>query len=83
MEYIPGVDWLELARNYQNSQYATYKEHNQEATVMFRYGKDKIRFSAGVSVQPQKLILDYTKGSLDTSVVRNVHNWAPRYRFPL
>ena len=25
LEYIPGVDWLELARNYQNSQYATYK----------------------------------------------------------
>lgn len=81
LEYIPGVDWLELARNYQNSQYATYKEHNQEATVMFRYGKDKIRFSAGMSVQPQKTYMDYTKGSLDTSVVRNVHNWAPRIDF--
>ena len=59
LEYIPGVDWLDLARNYQNSQYATYKEHNQDATVMFRYRKEKVRFSAGVSVQPQKTYMDY------------------------
>ena len=81
LEYIPGVDWLELARNYQNSQYATYEEHNQDATVMFRYRKDKIRFNAGVSVQPQKTYMDYTKGRLDTSVVRKVLNWAPRIDF--
>lgn len=81
LEYIPGVDWLDLARNYQNSQYATYKEHNQDATVMFRYRKEKVRFSAGVSVQPQKTYMDYTKGSLDTTVVRNVLNWAPRIDF--
>ena len=81
LEYIPGVDWLDLARNYQNSQYATYKEHNQDATVMFRYRKEKVRFSAGISVQPQKTYMDYTKGSLDTTVVRNVLNWAPRIDF--
>ena len=81
LEYIPGVDWLELSRNFQNSQYATYKEHNQDATVMFRYGKEKIRFSAGVSVQPQKTYMDYTKGKLDTTVVRNVLNWSPRIDF--
>ena len=81
LEYIPGVDWLDLARNYRNSQYATYKEHNQDATVMFRYRKEKVRFSAGISVQPQKTYMDYTKGSLDTTVVRNVLNWAPRIDF--
>lgn len=81
LEYIPGVDWLDLARNYQNSQYATYKEHNQDATVMFRYRKEKVRFSAGISMQPQKTYMDYTKGSLDTTVVRNVLNWAPRIDF--
>jgi len=81
LEYIPGVDWLDLAQNYQNSQYATYKEHNQDATVMFRYRKEKVRFSAGISVQPQKTYMDYTKGSLDTTVVRNVLNWAPRIDF--
>ncbi len=81
LEYIPGVDWLERSRNFQNSQYATYEEHNQDATVMFRYRKDKIRFNAGVSVQPQKTYMDYTKGSLDTSIVRNVLNWSPRVDF--
>ena len=81
LEYIPGVDWLELSRNFQNSQYATYKEHNQDATVMFRYNREKIRFSAGVSMQPQKTYMDYTKGRLDTSIVRNVLNWSPRIDF--
>ena len=81
LEYIPGVDWLELARNYRNSQYATYKEHNQDATVMFRYRLGKIRFNAGVSVQPQKTYMDYTKGGLDTTVVRKVLNWSPRIDF--
>ena len=58
----------------------------KDATVMFRYRKEKVRFSAGISVQPQKTYMDYTKGSLDTTVVRNVLNWAPRidfrYKFP-
>ena len=81
LEYIPGVDWLELSRNWQNSQYATYKEHNQEANVMFRYVKGGIRFNAGVSVQPQKTFMDYQKGTLDTTVVRQVLNWAPRIDF--
>ncbi len=79
--WVPGVDWLNLCRNLENSQYATYKEHNQNATVMFRYRKDKIRLNAGVSVQPQKTYMDYQKGSLDTSIVRNVVNWAPRIDF--
>lgn len=81
LEYIPGVDWLDLAKNWDNSQYATYKEHNQEANVMFRYNKNNIRLNAGVSVQPQKTFMDYTKGDLDTTVVRNVLNWAPRVDF--
>ncbi len=81
LEYIPGVDWLELTKNYRNSQYATYEEHNQDASVMFRYVKDEIRLHAGVSVQPQKTWMDYEKGSLDTSVVRTVLNWAPRVDF--
>lgn len=81
LAYIPGIDVLGAYLDAQNSTYATYKEHNQDATVMFRYQKDEIRFSAGVSVQPQKTYMDYTKGSLDTSVVRNVVNWSPRIDF--
>ena len=54
LAYIPGIDVLGAYLDAQNSTYATYKEHNQDATVMFRYQKDEIRFSAGVSVQPQK-----------------------------
>ena len=81
LAYIPGIDVLGAYLDAQNSTYATYKEHNQDATVMFRYQKDEIRFSAGVSVQPQKTYMDYTKGRLDTSVVRNVLNWAPRIDF--
>ena len=83
LEYIPTdiADWEELTKNWENSQYATYREHNQDANVMFRYNKNGIRLNAGVSVQPQKTFMDYTKGSLDTTVVRNVLNWAPRVDF--
>ncbi|MCD8318525.1 MAG: TonB-dependent receptor [Paraprevotella sp.] len=79
--YLPGIDVLGAYIDTQNSQYATYKEHNQDATVMFRYSKEKIRLNAGVSLQPQKTFMDYQKGSLDTTVVRNVMNWAPRVDF--
>lgn len=81
LEYIPGVDWLDLCKNYENSQYATYKEYNQDANVMFRYVKGGIRLNAGVSLQPQKTYMDYQKGQLDTTVVRQVINWAPRIDF--
>lgn len=79
--YLPGIDLLGAYIDADNSQYATYKEHNQNATVMFRYNKNKIRFNAGVSFQPQKTYMDYEKGSLDTSVVRTVYNWSPRMDF--
>lgn len=78
---LTGIDLLELCKNARNSQYATYKEHNQNANIMFRYNKGKIRLNAGVSVQPQKTYMDYEKNTLDTSVVRTVVNWAPRIDF--
>ena len=79
--YLPGIDVLGAYIDADNSQYATYKEHNHNATVMFRYNKEKIRLNAGVSFQPQKTLMDYEKGSLDTTVIRNVYNWAPRIDF--
>lgn len=78
LTFLPGEDYLELCKNYRNSQYATYTEYNQEANVMFRYRVGDFRFNAGASFQPQKTYMDYQKGSMDTSVVRQVFNWAPR-----
>lgn len=79
--YIPGTDWLDLCKNYANSQYATYREYNQEASVMFRYTRGDMRLNAGVSLQPQTTDMDYQKNQLDTTVTRHVFNWAPRVDF--
>ncbi len=77
--YIPGMDWLELCKNQRNSQYATYKEHEHEAQMMFRYKKGEFQLNAGVSFQPQTTHMDYLKDRLDTTVTRHVFNWAPRF----
>lgn len=79
--YLPGTDWLELCKNNRNSQYATYREYNQEAAVMFRYTYGEMRLNAGVSFQPQTTDMDYKKNRLDTTVTRHVFNWAPRVDF--
>ncbi|MCM1108619.1 MAG: outer membrane beta-barrel protein [Clostridium sp.] len=78
LAYVPGSDWLDLAKNWENSQYATYREHNQDANVMFRFNKNDVRLNAGVSLQPQITYMDYQKGAIDTTVTRRVFNWAPR-----
>lgn len=83
MGYIPGVDTLQLIRNIENSQYATYNEYNHDAQLLLRYtrkfeNKQELRFNAGVSFQPQTTHMDYVKHTLDTTVVRNTFNWAPR-----
>lgn len=79
--YLPGIDVLGAYIDARNSQYATYKEHNQDATVMFRYNYGAMRLNAGVSVQPQTTYMDYLKNKLDTTVTRHVLNWAPRIDF--
>ena len=78
LTFLPGEDFLELCKNYRNSQYATYTEHNQEANAMFRYTNGSFRLNAGASFQPQTTYMDYQKDQMDTSVVRRVYNWAPR-----
>lgn len=78
LTFLPGEDFLELCKNYRNSQYATYTEYNQEANAMLRYRLGEFRLNAGASFQPQKTYMDYQKGDMDTSVVRQVFNWAPR-----
>ncbi len=69
---------LQLLRNVENSQYATYNEYNHEASVMMRYKVGEFNFSGGVSFQPQTTHMDYAKNRLDTTITRHVFNWAPR-----
>ena len=78
-----GVDLLNLTKDMENSQYATYKELNHEANLMYRYtakfeNQQELRFNAGVSYQPQNTHMDYQKGNIDTTIVRTTQNWAPR-----
>lgn len=83
--YLPGLDSLNYCYNVENSQYATYRELNHEANLMFRYNVGENRLNFGVSFQPQNTHMDYKKNLLDTTVVRNTFNWAPRvdYRWKI
>ncbi|MCF0197850.1 MAG: TonB-dependent receptor [Bacteroidaceae bacterium] len=83
--YLPGLDSLNYCYNRENSQYATYKELNHDAQLLFRYNNkwesgSELNFNAGLSFQPQTTHMDYTKNTLDTTVVRHTFNWAPRVR---
>ncbi|MCR5821248.1 MAG: TonB-dependent receptor [Bacteroidaceae bacterium] len=69
---------VNLLQDITNSQYATYNEYNHDASIMLRYRLGDWNLNAGVSLQPQTTYMDYEKNELDTSVVRNVFNWAPR-----
>lgn len=83
--YLPGLDTLDFIRNRENSQYATYREYNHDAGLMFRYNVGENRLNFGVSLQPQTTHMDYQRNRLDTMVVRNTFNWAPRvdYRWKI
>lgn len=73
--------FAQWAKDWENSQYATYRELNHDASLMFRYNKGDLRLNAGVSLQPQTTHMDYKKNTLDTTVTRHVFNWAPRIMF--
>lgn len=81
--YVPGIDLLNELKNWENSQYATYKEYNHDANLILRYNRkfddgQQLRFNAGVNFQPQTTNMDYAKQKIDTTIVRNTFNWAPR-----
>ena len=83
MGYIPGVDTLNWLLNRENSQYATYNEYNHNAQLLLRYtrkfeNEQELRFNFGASFQPQTTHMDYEKNKIDTTIVRNIFNWAPR-----
>ena len=78
-----GIDLYNLTKDKENSQYATDKEWNHNASLMYRYtakfdNQQELRFNAGVSYQPQNTHMDYKKGIIDTTIVRTTQNWAPR-----
>ena len=78
-----GIDLTNLVLDKVNSQYATYKEWNHNANLMYRYtakfeNEQELRFNAGVSYQPQNTHMNYQKGNIDTTIVRTTQNWAPR-----
>ena len=79
-----GIDLTQLTRDAQNSQYATYREVNQSVNLMLRHTSkfengQELRFNAGVDFQPQRTDMEYQKGDVDTSIVRHIQNWAPRF----
>ena len=79
-----GIDLTQLTRDMQNSQYATYREFNQNVNLMLRYNNKfenggELHFNLGVNWQPQRTEMDYQKGVVDTAVVRKIQNWAPRF----
>lgn len=78
---LPDGDSLNIAKNWENSQYATYKNYIHTINLGFRYTTKEINFSAGIRLQPQTTKLAYQKSSLDTVVTRNVFNIAPDLRF--
>ena len=75
---IAGLNSLVLAQDLHNSQYATYKELNHDATALLRYRVGDLRINAGVSFQPQTTHMDYAKSNIDTTITRRTRNWSPR-----
>lgn len=84
MDFINyGIDFTQLTRDIENSQYATYKEFNQRVNLMLRYnGKyengQELNFNMGVNWEPQRTDMEYDKRGIHIDTVRHIQNWAPR-----
>ena len=81
-----GIDLTQLTRDNENSQYATYKEFNQNVNLMLRHNSkfengQELQFNLGVNFQPQRTDMEYEKRGTHIDTVRNVQNWAPRLNF--
>lgn len=81
------ADVLAAVRDDNNSRYATYRYQDHTATVGVRYNSEKIRFNAGLGVNPQRTEMEYQRPGqhIDTVVTRTVFKFSPqvrlRYRF--
>ena len=79
-----GIDFTQLQRDAENSQYAKYKELNQSVNLMLRYNNkfengQELFFNAGVNWQPQRTDMEYDKRGVHIDTVRHIQNWAPRF----
>ncbi|MDY5087697.1 MAG: outer membrane beta-barrel protein [Alloprevotella sp.] len=85
---LPTIDdWMNIARDDYNSQYATYKYYNHSINVGVRYNTETVRFNAGVAINPEKTKMAYNRPGqhIDTLITRDVFTMSPqvrlRYRF--
>ena len=60
---------------------AQYHYYNHDVSVTMRIVRPKYRFSVGVTLQPQRSRLDYTKAEVRVDTVRHVLNVAPKIDF--
>jgi len=76
------ADVLAAVRDDRNSRYATYRYQDHTAHVGVRYTTEKIRFNAGVGINPQRTEMEYRQPGqyLDTVVTRTVFKFAPQMR---
>ena len=79
-----GIDLTKLERDIDNSQYATYKELNQEVNFMLRYNTKyenggELFWNAGVNFQPQRTDMEYDKRGVHIDTTRHIQNWSPRF----
>lgn len=81
-----GIDLTDLTRDVMNSQYATYKEFNQNVNLMLRHNSklengQEFNFNMGVNFQPQRTDMEYDKRGIHIDTTRHIQNWAPRLNF--
>lgn len=77
------ADSLQWARDWNNSQYATYRYYNHTANIGLRYNSQAITANLGVDFNPERTKMQYNRPgqNIDTTIVRNVFKVAPQLRF--
>ena len=79
---LPSTDdSLQMALSQRNSQYATYRDYDQTASIGLRYNTKTLQMNAGIDFRPQTTRMSYLRDKIDTVVTRNVFNIAPNVRF--
>ena len=79
-----GIDLTQLEKDIENSQYATYKELNQNVNLMLRHNsklgdESELFFNLGLNFQPQRTDMEYDKRGIHIDTTRHIQNWAPRF----
>lgn len=79
-------DFIDRAeRDTAQCSYTTNRYYNHDIRLQLRVNRTKCQLTVGVNMQPQRSVLDYTKGWKHYDVERTVMNVAPavnfRYRF--